>query len=83
MIRGPSPDDICATCDEYSVRDAEPEYAAIGMGRCSVQAENPPLSKHVAWNASPCVSHCIDRANLAARRQYVQVQRLNESNSPP
>lgn len=64
-------------CDEYSVRTAEPEYAEIGMGRCNVQAENPPLSKHVSWDAAPCVSFRLDRPNIAARRQYVQLQQAN------
>lgn len=81
MIRGRSPDDICAFCDEYRVKDADPEYAAIGMGRCNVQAENPPLSKHVAWDSNPCVSFRIDTKNLAVRRQYVQVQRLNQKDN--
>lgn len=78
MTRAHNPDHICAMCDEYSVKQAEPEYAAIGMGRCQVQAENPPLSKHVAWSQGACISFRLDKANIAARRQYVQVQKINE-----
>lgn len=74
-MRTPGPDDICALCDEYSVKLAEPEYAAIGMGRCLVQAEQRFLSAHVAWDNKTCVSFRLDRPNLAARRQYVAVQR--------
>lgn len=78
MTRAHDPEDICAMCDEYRVRDAEPEYAAVGMGRCNVQADNPPLSKHVAWDNRTCLSFRLDRPNIVARRQYVQVQRINQ-----
>lgn len=83
MTRAPNPDHICAMCDLYSVKQAEPEYAAIGMGRCQVQAENPPLSKHVAWNQGACISFRLDKPNTAARRQYVQVQKLNNKENNP
>jgi hypothetical protein len=83
MIRGASPDDICALCDEYSVKQAAPEYAAIGMGLCPVKRDNPPLSAHVSWDAPACVSFRLDRVNVVARRQYVQVQRLNQQETPP
>jgi hypothetical protein len=78
MTRAHDPEAICAFCDEYRVRDAEPEYAAIGMGKCLVQSENPPLSAHVAWDCRACISFRLDRKNIAARRQYVQVQKLNQ-----
>lgn len=84
MIRGPSPDDICAMCDEYRVKDADPDYAALGMGICKKRVDTPIYTSiYVAWNGDPCVSHRLDRPNLAARRQYVQVQKLNERDSPP
>lgn len=78
MTRAHNPEDICAHCDEYSVRQAAPEYADIGMGKCLVQCENPPLAAHVSWDRPACVSFRLDRRNIVARRQYVQVQRLNE-----
>jgi hypothetical protein len=77
MIRGASPDDICAFCDEFSVRQAAPEYAAIGMGQCQVAEAGRPL-RHVAWDNPNCVSFRLDRVNLVARRQYVQVQKINQ-----
>jgi hypothetical protein len=74
-MRGPGPDDICALCDEYSVRQAAPEQAARGMGRCLVRDESGPLHLHVEWNGRTCVSFRLDRPNLATRRQYVALQR--------
>jgi hypothetical protein len=79
MIRGRSPDHICALCDEYSVKQADPA-AGTGMGRCMVRTGGH-LSQHVEWNGSTCVSFRIDRKNLAARRQYVTMQQQKET--PP
>jgi hypothetical protein len=74
MIRGAAPDDICAFCDEFSVKQAAPEYAALGMGRCGVAEPGKP-HVHTEWSASKCVSYRLDRLNLPARRQYVAQQR--------
>lgn len=75
MIRGASPDDICALCDEFKLKDADPAYRDIGMGICQKRVDTPMYSLvYVAWNNEACVSHHVDRPNLAARRQYVQKQ---------
>lgn len=76
MTRPTTPDDICALCNEYSIREAAPEYAALGMGRCLARTTRF-LSAHVAWDEKPCVSYRLDRPNIVKRRQYVQVQRIN------
>lgn len=82
MTRAHDPEAICACCDEYSVKQAAPEYADIGMGKCMVQCENPPLSPHVSWDRPACISFRLDRKNLGARRQYVQVQKINQQEKP-
>lgn len=69
--------DICALCAHYSIDKAVPELAAIGMGRCMSQASKRCTSVHVGWDAAACDSFVLERSNLTARRQYVQVQRLN------
>lgn len=76
MIRGHSPDEMCALCDEYSVKQADSAQAALGMGLCGV-SEPGKARVHVAWDCRVCVSFRLDHKNLAARRQYVQVQKLN------
>lgn len=79
MIRGPAPDDICAMCDEFSVKQAAPEMAELGMGRCRKHFEHGHgLDIHVGWNSRTCVSFRLDRGNIAARRQYVQMQHNKE-----
>lgn len=67
--------DICATCAAFSVRQAEPEYASIGMGLC-LALTTRHLSAHVAWDAT-CEAF-KPAADVEARLQYVQVQRLNQ-----
>jgi len=74
MIRGRGPDDICALCDEYSVKLADPEQAAQGRGQCQIPARGRQL-QHVEWDGETCVSYRLDWPNLAPRRQYVAVQR--------
>jgi hypothetical protein len=85
MTRAANPDDICAYCDEFSVKQAAPEMAELGMGRCRKHFEGSHgLDIHVGWNSRTCVSFRLDRVNIAARRQYVQVQRINQKpESPP
>lgn len=74
MIRSCSPDDICAYCDEFSVRQADPEQAKIGMGKCLLPRE---YAVHAAWDAT-CEAF-RPAADAEARRQYVQVQKLNRA----
>jgi hypothetical protein len=74
-------DEKCALCDEYSVREAEPEFADVGMGRCMARDPKGFLSPHVAWNAETCISYRIDRPNLGKRRQYIAIQQQKET--PP
>lgn len=74
-MHSPNPDHICGLCDEFDVGQAAPEYAALGMARCMVQSENPPLSAHVSWDGSACVSFRLDRTDLHAKRQFVEAQR--------
>jgi hypothetical protein len=71
-------DQICAMCDEYSVKQAAPEYAALGMGRCLARHDHGHLSVHVGWDCETCVSFRLDRSNLAKRRQYVATQRQKQ-----
>jgi hypothetical protein len=73
--------DICALCDEYSVKHASEEKAAAGMGRCLARA-GTRLADHVDWDERACVSFRLDRVNLVRREQYIQVQKLNRSNPP-
>lgn len=73
--------DICALCDEFSVKQADPEQAALGMGRCLARTSGH-LSTHVGWDDGACVLFRLDRVNLVRRQQYVQVQKLNRT-SPP
>lgn len=75
MIRAPSPEDICAYCDEFSLKGVDPDIASIGMGRCLARSESERLNLHVGWNSQTCVSYRLDRANIAKRRQYVQQQK--------
>lgn len=69
------PDDICALCDEFSVKRANPEYASLGMGRCLGEER---IVRHVAWDSRTCITFRLDKPNIAARRQYVQQQRNKE-----
>lgn len=71
--------EICALCNEYSVREAEPEYAELGMGRCMLRDPRGYLKTHVAWNNKPCVGYKLDKPNLAKRRQYIAVQQQKDS----
>ena len=71
-------DQICALCDEFSVKQAPSEYAALGMGRCLARHDHAHLSVYVAWNGETCVSFRLDRPNLAKRRQYVEVRRQKQ-----
>jgi len=80
MIRGRGADDICALCDEYSVKLADPEQAAQGRGLCQVAEPGRQLG-HVDWDGRTCVSFRLDWPNLAARRQYVAVQRRARDNT--
>ncbi|KQQ93641.1 hypothetical protein [Massilia sp. Leaf139] len=80
MIRGRGPDDICALCDEYSVRAADPKHAAQGKGLCQKGEQGKPLV-HVDWDSGTCVSYRLDWPNLAARRQYVAIQRRARDNN--
>lgn len=73
--------DICALCDEFNVKQADPEQAAIGMGRCLARTSGH-LSTHVGWDDGACVLFRLDRPNLARRQQYIQIQKLNRT-SPP
>jgi len=79
-MRSPTADDICALCDEYSVKLADPEQAARGRGLCQV-AETGRQLQHVDWNDRTCVSFRLDWPQLAARRQYVAVQRRARDNT--
>jgi hypothetical protein len=74
-------DEKCAYCDEFSVKQAEPEYADVGMGRCLASDSDHTKSQHVAWNGRTCISYRLDRQNLAARRQYIAIQQQKET--PP
>ena len=65
--------DICALCDEFSVKQADPEQAEAGIGRCLART-GTRLADHVHWNESTCVSFRLDRPNLGKRRQYIQIQ---------
>lgn len=77
------PNQICALCDEYSVKQAAPEFAELGMGRCLARHESGVLSIHVSWDAPFCVSFRQDRANIVARQQYIQVQKINQRETRP
>lgn len=68
MTRRTGPDDICAMCDEFSLRGADP--AKPGTGVCQIAEAGRPL-RTVGWNGPTCVSFRIDRPNLEKRRQYV------------
>jgi hypothetical protein len=81
MICGPDPSEMCALCDEFSVRLAAPEYADVGMGRCLASDSDQAKFQYVAWNSRPCISYRVDIKNLAARRQYVAIQQQKET--PP
>lgn len=82
MTRAHNPDDICATCDEFKLKDADPAYRDIGMGICQKRVDTPMYSLvYVAWNNQPCVSYRVDRPNLAARRQYVAQWRQAEEDA--
>ena len=74
MIRGAGPDDICACCDEFSHKQAAPEYHALGMGLCQV-SEPGKARVHVAWDEHKCVSFRLDNPNLGVRRRYVEQQK--------
>lgn len=75
MIRRTGPDDICAMCDEFSLRGADP--AKPGTGVCQVAEAGRPLHQ-VEWNGHTCVSFRLDRPNIEKRRQYVAQQNIKE-----
>ncbi|MGZ7030178.1 MAG: hypothetical protein ACXVG9_12705 [Terriglobales bacterium] len=66
-----NPDEICGFCVDFTRRDAEPQYTALGMGRCHGydNGETSPV-RYVAWSES-CVLFDKDKANVHARRQFV------------
>lgn len=74
MIRGRGLDDLCALCDEFSRKLAEPDQVEQGRGLCPVAEPGKPL-RHVDWDGDTCVSFRLDRPNLRRRRQFVEVQR--------
>lgn len=82
MTRAHNPDDICATCDEFKLKDAEPAYCDIGMGICQKRVDTPMYDlKYVGWNNGACISFRLDRPNLAKRRQYVAQWRQAEEDA--
>jgi hypothetical protein len=76
MTRTHNPEDICAMCDEFKLKDADPAYRDIGMGICQKRVDTPMYSLvYVAWSNPTCVSYRLDKPNLSVRRQYVAMQR--------
>lgn len=69
-----NPDEICGMCVDFTRRDAEPQYTALGMGRCHGydQDENSP-KRYVAWSES-CVlfDRDNDRSARESRRRFVE-----------
>lgn len=80
MIRGRGPDDICALCDEFSRKLADPDQVAQGRGLCLITEPGRPR-RHVDWAGETCVSYRLDWPNMAARRQFVAVQRRARDNN--
>lgn len=78
-MRTPSPDEICGLCVDFTRKDAEPQYAELGMGRCHGydQDENTPV-RYVGWDHT-CVLFAKDKANASACRQFVLKQRAKET----
>jgi hypothetical protein len=74
-MRCPNPDHICGFCTEFTVKDAEPEYAELGMGRChGFDQDLASPVRYVAWDHK-CVLFVRDVRNKAARGSFVEEQR--------
>lgn len=71
-MRAPSPDQICGMCVDFTRKNAEPQYVALGMGRCHGydQDATSPV-RYVAWSET-CVLFDKDKANAHARRRFVE-----------
>jgi hypothetical protein len=74
-MRCPNPDHICGFCTEFTMKDAEPEYAELGMGRCHGYDQDAMSPKrYVVWDEK-CILFVRDKRNQGARRQFVDQQR--------
>jgi hypothetical protein len=72
------PDQICGYCTGFTRKEAEPQYAALGMGRCHGydNDETSPV-RYVAWNESCFLfDKDKDRATADSRRRFVEKCRL-------
>lgn len=74
MTRCHLPDEICGYCASFTRRDAEPQYSALGMGRCHGydQDATSPV-RYVAWNET-CIlfDRDKDRSARESRRRFVE-----------
>jgi hypothetical protein len=76
-MRCPNPDHICGYCTEFTVKDAEPEYAELGMGRCHGYEQDVTSPKrYVVWDEK-CILFVRDKRNIAARRRFVEERRAS------
>lgn len=71
-MRGPNPDFICGFCEHFTMKDAEPQYAELGLGRCrGFDNEDPAPARYVEWDTQ-CVLFRRDVVRWHDRKLYVE-----------
>jgi hypothetical protein len=74
-MRGPNPDFICGFCEHFTMKDAEPQYTELGLGRChGFDNDNQTPARYVEWDAG-CVLFRRDVVSWQARKRFVEQQR--------
>lgn len=65
---------ICATCEEWSIKD-DPEAAARGIGRCRV------FEQMRDWDFYFCVLYAKAK-NMSRRTGWIQIHLVNQQPQP-
>jgi hypothetical protein len=74
-MRGSNPDFICGFCEHFTLKDVEPQYAELGLGRChGFDNEDRAPSRYVEWDTQ-CVLFRRDVVSWQARKRFVEQQR--------
>jgi hypothetical protein len=74
-MRSHNADFVCGFCEHFTLKDAEPQYAERGLGRChGFDNEDDAPGRYVAWDVG-CVLYRRDVVSWQARKRFVEQQR--------
>lgn len=81
-MRTRNPDFICGFCEHFTMKNAEPQYTALGLGRChGFDNDESAPARYVEWDTA-CVLFRRDVARWHDRKPYVERWReLKETSS--